>query len=198
MPDPHDTREGPLLHDLHQLRKLALRFHDLDAAVLDDRDAGRIVPAIFQTAQAVKQDRDGLPVPDIPHDAAHRCLPIAPHRIAPPIPPILGDGGQAQIGPSMICGDGIRQPQERLQRRAGGVTAAPLAANGWCLRPGRLLSPGSPPGFGSVLKTGPVSGNPMVASCVPNGPDIPATSNGRGVAFDPLDGNLWISRLTGR
>jgi len=38
-------------------------------------------------------------------------------------------------------------------------------------------------------------GNPMVASCVPSGPDVPATSNGRGVAFDPLDGNLWISRL---
>jgi len=42
-----------------------------------------------------------------------------------------------------------------------------------------------------------VSGNPMVASCVPSGPHIPTASNGRGVAFDPLDGNLWISRLTG-
>jgi hypothetical protein len=41
-----------------------------------------------------------------------------------------------------------------------------------------------------------VSGNPMVASCVPSGPHIPTVSNGRGVAFDPLDGNLWISRLT--
>jgi len=41
-----------------------------------------------------------------------------------------------------------------------------------------------------------VSGNPMVASCVPSGPHIPIASNGRGVAFDPLDGNLWISRLT--
>jgi len=40
-------------------------------------------------------------------------------------------------------------------------------------------------------------GNPMVASCVPSGPHIPPASNGRGVAFDPLDGNLWISRLTG-
>ena len=40
-------------------------------------------------------------------------------------------------------------------------------------------------------------GNPMVAQCVPSGPHIPPESNGRGVAFDPLDGNLWISRLTG-
>jgi hypothetical protein len=36
----------------------------------------------------------------------------------------------------------------------------------------------------------------VLASCVPTGPNIPATSNGRGVAFDPVDGNLWISRLT--
>jgi len=34
-------------------------------------------------------------------------------------------------------------------------------------------------------------------TCVPSGPNIPAASNGRGVAFDPIDGNLWISRLTG-
>ena len=42
-----------------------------------------------------------------------------------------------------------------------------------------------------------IDGNPMVASCVPSGPHIPESSNGRGVAFDPLDGNLWISRLDG-
>jgi len=41
-----------------------------------------------------------------------------------------------------------------------------------------------------------IAGNPLVASCVPSGTHIPVTSNGRGVAFDPLDGNLWISRLT--
>lgn len=39
-------------------------------------------------------------------------------------------------------------------------------------------------------------GNPMKATCVPTGPHIPPASNGRGVAFDPLDGNLWISKLT--
>lgn len=35
-----------------------------------------------------------------------------------------------------------------------------------------------------------------IANCVPDPAVIPAGSNGRGVAFDPLDGNLWISRLT--
>jgi hypothetical protein len=57
-------------------------------------------------------------------------------------------------------------------------------------------------GYGAAFASAPlnayraVAGNPLVASCVPSGPHIPVTSNGRGVAFDPLDGNLWISRLT--
>ncbi len=57
-------------------------------------------------------------------------------------------------------------------------------------------------GYGAAFVSAPLNayraipGNPLVASCVPSGPDIPASSNGRGVAFDPLDGNLWISRLT--
>ena len=37
---------------------------------------------------------------------------------------------------------------------------------------------------------------PQAGDCVPSGPHIPVVSNGRGLAFDPLDGNLWISRLT--
>ncbi len=41
-----------------------------------------------------------------------------------------------------------------------------------------------------------VVGNPTFAECFPLGPHVPAESNGRGLAFDPLDGNLWISRLT--
>jgi hypothetical protein len=35
-----------------------------------------------------------------------------------------------------------------------------------------------------------------IANCVPDPAVIPAASNGRGMAFDPLDGDLWISRLT--
>jgi len=34
-----------------------------------------------------------------------------------------------------------------------------------------------------------------IANCVPDQTVIPLASNGRGMAFDPLDGNLWISRL---
>src|SRR2546425_5397365 len=34
-------------------------------------------------------------------------------------------------------------------------------------------------------------------ACVPDAAAGGPTGNGRGVAFDPLDGNLWITRLTG-
>jgi hypothetical protein len=34
-------------------------------------------------------------------------------------------------------------------------------------------------------------------TCVPDAAAGGPTGNGRGVAFDPLDGNLWITRLTG-
>jgi hypothetical protein len=42
-------------------------------------------------------------------------------------------------------------------------------------------------------------GPPTMAGpfCVPDAAAGGPTGNGRGVAFDPLDGNLWISRLTG-
>ena len=40
-----------------------------------------------------------------------------------------------------------------------------------------------------------VADNPSFAECVPTGEHIPANSIGRGVAFDPQDGNLWISRI---
>jgi hypothetical protein len=67
-----------------------------------------------------------------------------------------------------------------------------------------VLVPASPPGNASTLLWGyeanfgasrilsytiaPYSAGP---TCVPD-----ATANGRGLAFDPLDGNLWMTRLT--
>src|SRR5690242_9621878 len=40
-----------------------------------------------------------------------------------------------------------------------------------------------------------VDGNPSFAECVPAGEHIPENSIGRGVAYDPQDSNLWISRI---
>ena len=38
---------------------------------VQDRDAGRIVAAIFQAPQAVQNDRDRLPVPDVADNSTH-------------------------------------------------------------------------------------------------------------------------------
>ena len=69
-----------------------------------------------------------------------------------------------------------------------------------------VSAPNAPPGSNSTLLWGYEAnfaasrllsyniGPPVVPgpSCIPD-----PTANGRGVAFDPLDGNLWITRLTG-
>jgi len=84
-------------------------------------------------------------------------------------------------------------------------TAAAVPAKDLLFQP----EPDAPPGNRSTLYWGyemnlggsrliayrAVEGNPAEAECVPNGPHVPPESNGRGVAFDPLDGNLWISRV---
>jgi hypothetical protein len=71
--------------------------------------------------------------------------------------------------------------------------------------PDPVIAPDPPPGNGKTLLWGyeanfadsrilsynidPFTPGP---DCVPD-----PTGNGRGVAFDPLDGNLWITRLSG-
>jgi hypothetical protein len=72
-------------------------------------------------------------------------------------------------------------------------------------------APNSPPGNNGTLLWGYEAnfGNSKILSysiapsfvpgpdCVPEAAAGGPTGNGRGVAFDPLDGNLWITRLTG-
>ena len=43
-------------------------------AIAADRDAGRIVAAIFQALEAFQDDGDRFAVPDIANDAAHRFI----------------------------------------------------------------------------------------------------------------------------
>jgi hypothetical protein len=74
-----------------------------------------------------------------------------------------------------------------------------------------VVASNSPPGSNSTLLWGYEAsfGNSRILSynigppvtpgpnCVPDAAAGGPTGNGRGVAYDPLDGNLWISRLTG-
>jgi hypothetical protein len=38
---------------------------------VQDRDPGRVIPAVFQPAQAIQNDGDSSSVPDIADDATH-------------------------------------------------------------------------------------------------------------------------------
>ena len=54
-----------------QAAELAGAAPDFDAAVVDDRDAGGIVSAVFEAAQTLDQNRHDLFRADVPDDPAH-------------------------------------------------------------------------------------------------------------------------------
>jgi hypothetical protein len=106
----------------------------------------------------------------------------------------FGGGATAADGPAILP-DGMVWAVESYD--VNEVPAAPVTLS-------------TPPGNGSRLLWGYEAsfansrvlsydiGPPVVAGpfCVPDAAAGGPTGNGRGVAFDPLDGNLWTSRLT--
>src|SRR5690606_30136364 len=48
---------------------------DFDVAVVDDRDAGRVVTAILETPEPLDEDGEDRPLTDVPDDAAHGGSP---------------------------------------------------------------------------------------------------------------------------
>ena len=71
VPHPDRARDGA--DDLErgvELGQLAGPLHDREAAV-DHRDAGRVVPAVFETSQTLEDDRERLVGAHVAHDAAH-------------------------------------------------------------------------------------------------------------------------------
>src|SRR6478672_8149040 len=61
-------------NDVLEPRQLAGATPQFDAAVVDDRHAGRVVAAIFEAAQAVNQNRNDFLRPDVSNDPAHFLL----------------------------------------------------------------------------------------------------------------------------
>src|ERR1019366_10382646 len=52
--------------------EMADRTHDVDAAVAQQGDAGRVVAAVLEMPQAVEDDRLAGPTPGVPYEAAHK------------------------------------------------------------------------------------------------------------------------------
>jgi hypothetical protein len=55
-----------------QLLELAHAFAHRDAVAVEDGDAGRIVPAVLQSAERVQHGGDHRRLADVSNDAAHR------------------------------------------------------------------------------------------------------------------------------
>src|SRR5207248_522089 len=56
---------------LFEISQLARAAPPLDAAVAHHSDAGRVVTAVFETAQPIEQDGHHLLIADVADDAAH-------------------------------------------------------------------------------------------------------------------------------
>src|SRR5690606_41963044 len=57
-----------------QIGELAGTPANLDVAVVDDRDAGRVVAAILETPESFDENGEDRPLTDVPDDAAHVLL----------------------------------------------------------------------------------------------------------------------------
>src|SRR2546426_393913 len=63
---------------------LPRRLVHLDTAVLDQREAGRVVPAVLEAPQSLEQKRRRLPRPRVAYDAAHMRRASSTNSWAPP------------------------------------------------------------------------------------------------------------------
>src|SRR6185503_4103717 len=75
--DAEHARRRLLDELLLERAQLAAAADDARHALVPDRDAGRVIAAILELAQAADDDRGGLARSDITDDAAHRSSLLA-------------------------------------------------------------------------------------------------------------------------
>jgi hypothetical protein len=71
MPDPVQPLQRIQLQDVFQIAQFALCAAHFQAVALLHRDPRRVIPAVFQPFQAVKNNRHGLPRSDVANDSAY-------------------------------------------------------------------------------------------------------------------------------
>jgi hypothetical protein len=71
VPDAAVAGQRLIVEKLFEVVEIADGFPGLDVLVMDDRDSGRVVPAIFKAPQPGEADAGGVALSDISHDAAH-------------------------------------------------------------------------------------------------------------------------------
>ena len=73
MADAHRARRFMAYDFLPQGIQPAHAFFNIDLAIVVNGDAGRVIPSVFQFAQAFHQKRSCLMASDISYDSAHSC-----------------------------------------------------------------------------------------------------------------------------
>ena len=77
-PMPYTPASGSASQHLLEGDSLPALRRTSTAPSLDDRDAGRIVAAVFEPPQPLDQDRHDLLCPDVADDSAHVTLQSSP------------------------------------------------------------------------------------------------------------------------
>ena len=74
-------RKGVRTEEALQIGELAGLLADLQVITADDGDPRGVVPAVLEPAQARNHDLQGLLLPHITHDPAHKGEPIGAHLL---------------------------------------------------------------------------------------------------------------------
>jgi hypothetical protein len=93
--DPGGPTKTLFAQRLFQIDQFADATADLDFAVAMDRDAGRIVSAIFQTLQAIQENGNRVLITDVSDNAAHGAYPFFILRLSEVREARRGAGGFA-------------------------------------------------------------------------------------------------------
>src|SRR5438093_8026029 len=111
MPDADRSADNLAGHSFLQIGQLAHAPAHLNLPIPQDRDAGRIVPAILQTLEAIQEDGDCILLPDISDDAAHPLILLS-------FLPFLSP--HASVAPCVLPSTSQRWARWRQRAPAGG------------------------------------------------------------------------------
>ena len=92
--EPGRGQRAVVLHDLLQVLEIADRAHVVEPLVLEHREAGRVIAAVFEALQAVDQERLRPARPDVSDDPAHGVPPSFWTRKARRSRPPTAEDGQ--------------------------------------------------------------------------------------------------------
>ena len=91
MTDPRRAIKDFLFNHLLEDREFTLGPSDLDLAVMENSDAGRVVTPIFQSLEAFCENASSTCLPDVSNDSAHENTVVCRGRLNASLSSIIGE-----------------------------------------------------------------------------------------------------------